>query len=192
MTRWQPRITAIDPSLAGTGLCRIVDGKVVQLETLKSKLTGHDRLAWILAEVYSAAIGLRNRADLVVIEGPSYGSQGGQSGHHERAGLWWLITHKLWGADVPYAVVSPSTLKKYATGKGNASKDDMLIAAIKRWGDVADVRDNNQADALALGAAASDHLGVPLADMPAASRVALAAVDWPQLPIDDEPLAVAS
>jgi hypothetical protein len=47
-----------------------------------------------------------------VVEGPrpvDYGNQGGegrQSGHHERAGLWWLVTHALWKRGIDYAVAS--------------------------------------------------------------------------------------
>lgn len=35
---------------------------------------------------------------------------------------------------VKYAVLSPSTLKKFATGSGNADKTQMAIAALKRLG----------------------------------------------------------
>ena len=38
-----------------------------------------------------------------------------------------------------------SEIKKHATGKGNASKDDMLVAARERFGEVVD---DNHADAL--------------------------------------------
>lgn len=44
---------------------------------------------------------------------------------------------------------SPSELKKYATGKGNANKDLMLAAARKRWPDL-ELVDDNHADALHL------------------------------------------
>lgn len=43
--------------------------------------------------------------------------------------------------------ISPSAIKKHATGKGNAKKDAMLIAAARRWPDI-DIADNNHADAL--------------------------------------------
>lgn len=191
MSTWLPRITALDLSLTATGLCHIADGTVVELTTLKVAGTGHSRMTNILDAIQHWTTG-RYEPHLAVVEGPSYGSQGGQKGHHERAGLWWLVTQRLWAARTPYAVVTPSTLKKYATGKGGASKDEVLIAAVKRWGAVADVCDNNQADALALACAAAEHLGAPLADMPQAQRAALNAVDWPVLPIDDEPLAVAA
>lgn len=42
--------------------------------------------------------------------------------------------------------VPVGTLKKHATGKGNAKKDAMIAAAQERWGD--NITDDNQADAL--------------------------------------------
>lgn len=48
---------------------------------------------------------------------------------------------------IPYQGVPVGTIKKHATGKGNASKDDMIAAVIKRGFSPAD---DNEADALAL------------------------------------------
>ena len=46
--------------------------------------------------------------------------------------------------DVEYAAVHSKTLKKYATGKGNASKDSMMEAATEKgW----TFQDNNECDA---------------------------------------------
>lgn len=48
---------------------------------------------------------------------------------------------------IPYQGVPVGTIKKHATGKGNAGKDDMIAAAVKRGHVPAD---DNEADALAL------------------------------------------
>src|SRR5690606_30850313 len=48
---------------------------------------------------------------------------------------------------IDYRGYSPSEIKKHATGKGNASKEDMLSAARAKWPQVA-IADDNQADAL--------------------------------------------
>ena len=45
--------------------------------------------------------------------------------------------------------VPPMTLKKYAAGKGNAKKQEMLLQIYKRWG--LEFLDDNAADAYALG-----------------------------------------
>ncbi|HNL88510.1 MAG TPA: hypothetical protein PKH05_05565 [Nitrospira sp.] len=49
--------------------------------------------------------------------------------------------------NIPYQGVPVGTIKKHATGKGNASKEDMIAAAQKRGHDPID---DNEADALAL------------------------------------------
>jgi crossover junction endodeoxyribonuclease RuvC len=48
---------------------------------------------------------------------------------------------------IEYVAISPSELKKWVTGRGNASKHDMLEAVARRW---RRVDDDNEADALAL------------------------------------------
>ena len=49
--------------------------------------------------------------------------------------------------DIPYQGVPVGTIKKHATGKGNAGKADMIAAAKARG---FDPEDDNEADALAL------------------------------------------
>lgn len=60
-----------------------------------------------------------------------------------------VLLCEAFGYGIPVEGVYPSTLKKYATGKGNAPKADVIVAAYDRWPG-ADVRDDNQADALML------------------------------------------
>jgi Holliday junction resolvasome RuvABC endonuclease subunit len=55
----------------------------------------------------------------------------------------------LWCEDnmVEYRGVSPSEVKKHATGKGNAGKDQMIAAAQAKWPEIGSM-DDNTADAL--------------------------------------------
>ena len=55
---------------------------------------------------------------------------------------------KVWCEDnlVEYTGYSSTAVKKHATGKGNASKEKMILAAEKKWGRV--IEDDNEADAL--------------------------------------------
>ena len=50
--------------------------------------------------------------------------------------------------------VPPMTLKKYASGKGNAKKQEMLLQIYKRWG--VEFNDDNAADAYALARLAAE------------------------------------
>jgi len=61
--------------------------------------------------------------------------------------------------EIEYQTVHTGTLKKYATGKGNASKDEMLKRARERWPEQ-HVEDDNQADALWILDWAKQELGV--------------------------------
>jgi crossover junction endodeoxyribonuclease RuvC len=49
--------------------------------------------------------------------------------------------------------IAPMTLKKYAAGKGNAKKQEMLMQIYKRWG--IEFNDDNAADSYALARLAS-------------------------------------
>src|SRR5690606_20066362 len=57
---------------------------------------------------------------------------------------------KAWAetAGIEYRGYSSSEIKRFATGKGNAKKQDMIHAAIHKFG--REVADDNEADALAL------------------------------------------
>ena len=71
-----------------------------------------------------------------------------------------MVTHMLSFAaekDIEIYPVHSGTLKKYATGKGNAGKDEMIRAAIDRG---FNPRDDNEADAVLLWKYAVDHLVV--------------------------------
>jgi len=57
--------------------------------------------------------------------------------------------------EIPYSGVLVSTIKKFATGKGNSNKEVMLAAARARWPEY-DIVDDNQADALLLWAWANE------------------------------------
>lgn len=169
-----PAVIGIDPSLTATGLANTTG-----LQRIRSgDLRGCARFSWIAEHIF--ADGTTQTADLVVIEGPSYGSMSG-AGHHEAAGLWWHIVYRLDLLQVPYAVIPPSTLKKYATGRGNATKPDMRVALLQRSG--IDERDDNKVDAYWLRAAGLETLGHPLVNLPSAQRDALAKVAWPQAAI---------
>lgn len=186
MKLWAPRVLGLDLSLTGTGIARIGGDSIEMLTTVRpGTRTGHERIEYILTAIYDAqrAQGI----DLVVIEGPSYGSQGGQRGHHERAGLWWLVAQGLYAQERPYAVVAPKARAKYATGNGNDGKAAVKAAVRGRYGHLvaAGVRNDDEADALVLAAMGVDHLGGHLVDVPSVNRQALDNAAWPSTPADE-------
>ena len=73
---------------------------------------------------------------------------------HVYGGLLATLTSWCEHHNIPYQGVPVGTIKKHATGKGNASKDE-VIAAMRAKGHP--VTDDNEADALALLHWAIDH-----------------------------------
>lgn len=52
-----------------------------------------------------------------------------------RGFLWWAVVEGLCAAGVPVMEVAPQQIKQFATGKGNASKTEMVAAYVKAWPD---------------------------------------------------------
>lgn len=173
-------IIGIDPSLTGTGIARVDtdDRLVAETWTVTSKGKAGDDLATRRRRLRDLIMAIRRAVhvpDLVLIEAPAYSSRTGHM--HDRSGLWWLLVDEL-ALMAPVVEVTAGGVKKYATGKGNAGKDEVLLAVARRYPHV-DVRDNNQADALVLAAMGADHAGTPLVELPKVHREALAKVAWP-------------
>lgn len=164
-----PHILALDLSLTRTGICD-TGGRTSCLRT--EKLRGMERIDLIVRHVHSLAMD----ADLVAIEGYSFGSQG--RAVFDVAELGGCVRFLLYRLGVPWVDVPPSCLKKYATGKGNSGKDEMIAAAIRRFGFAG--CDNNEADAYLLWCMARHALGAPVVEVPKLHAGALGKVCWPE------------
>lgn len=184
-----PRVVGVDLSLTSTGLAdNRGRAQRVRTKACDGVPATVRRLATISREVHSFATmtagedgvdGPRyaaDPADLVVIEGPSFASTSGQQ--HTRGGLWWSVVDALHWADLPILVIPPTTRAMYATGRGNAGKDEVLAAAIKRYPKW-DITGNDIADATILAAIGARLLGHPVDDVPKTHLRALAKVALP-------------
>lgn len=152
-------VIGIDPSLTSTGIVVLRNGVLEQAVTTKNepKLGTLERVRLVNQSIKSVVNNLTDDANsewkapkIIVIEGFSYGSKG--RGVFDIAYLGWRIREELEAYrvedDVPWLEVSPSQLKQFATGKGNANKEIVLQQVYKRWG--VELSDNNQADAYVL------------------------------------------
>lgn len=124
MTRW----VGLDLSLASTGWA-VIDANGFTVGAVRpTDLAGLPRLRWLSDRVLDVVRG----ASAVAVEGPAYSRQAAsgvaQQGHHERAGLWWRVYDLVDLYGVPVVVVTPGSLKLYATGKGNAPKTAVVAA----------------------------------------------------------------
>lgn len=158
-----PTVVGIDPSLTCTGLVVLTDDRRPFHTSFKSAVKKDDtlymrkqRLRRLAAEIVNFTMGMQ--PDLVVIEGPSMASKFGHP--HDRSGLWWLLVSEL---QVPVMEVAPTVRMKYGTGKGNAAKDDVLTAVVRRYPAI-EVQGNDQADALILAAIGRRMMGYPIED----------------------------
>ncbi len=162
------QIVGLDLSMTATGIA-LADGTT---ETIKTKATGDRRLVAITDAVQVATAG----CDMAVIEDlPTHAKSAGITGMVHGA-----VRAALIRAFVPYVLITPASVKKFATGKGNAGKPDMAVALFKRAG--IEAADDNQVDAWWLRAMGLEHYGQPCVQLPAVNRGALDAVRlWPEV-----------
>jgi len=138
--------------------------KILFAEELEhKKLKDLERCAALAGDVIE--IMETHTPDLAVIEGYGYGNANTLVTLVE---IGTIIRYFLKQYQLPYVVVAPTTLKKFVTGKGNATKDQMMLQVYKRWRYEADT--NNIADAVGLamtGGALYGHLDMPKQNMEA-------------------------
>lgn len=188
----EPRVVGLDLSLVSTGIAlpdEITGTIGYSLPKEATDIERCTRIATIRRSVldemhgpwqpHPDGGGHKQPTDLVVMEGFSFGSPQGAT---EAGGLGWAIRIALHEAGVPFAVVAPPTLKKYATGSGAAGKDDMKLAALSRLGiEFTGKGSGDRCDATWLRVMGLDALGCPVVDLPAVNRSALAKVTWPEV-----------
>lgn len=167
------KIVTFDLSLTAPGCC--VDGAA---DTFKvpSDSRGMGRIHLI----QQWAMGLSWDADLVGIEGYSFGSKGAAVVNIGELGG--VIRYALWREGVEYVDIPPSCLKKFATGRGDAPKDHVLQAGVMKSGHV--FADHNACDAWWLWVMTVTHYEPDDARLPSVPKLNLTAlekVEWPVL-----------
>lgn len=126
------QVAGIDPSLTATGIAHPTGA----LLTIKTKAKDKDARLCQIGDVIDQL-----QTDLVVMEDlPRNAMAAGVTGMVQG-----VIRERLQRREIPYILVTPATLKAFATGKGNAKKPDMRAAWLSYAG--ADVKDDNMVDA---------------------------------------------
>lgn len=135
----------LDLSLTSSGIAELGTGGVARAtHTLKPGVhKGLDRILHLSTQLEAI---LPSGRVVAALEGYSMGGKfaGMQFDRAEWAGQAKLMLYQT-GRFVTL-VVPPTTLKIFATGKGNAQKDAMCDAALKQWGPV--FKNDDEADAL--------------------------------------------
>lgn len=170
------KIVAIDASLTSTGFAVWKDtAATVLLTRYRPPEKGLARLA----AAYTWAAALAEGCDLMVIEGYSFGSKNSRA--HSTGEFGGVVRLAFYKAGVPVVEVPPSCLKKFAHGKGDASKEAVLVAAVRRLG--YEGASNDEADARWLLTMALHFEGIEVAPVPK-SHLALTSKkkrwEWPR------------
>lgn len=158
-----PVSIGIDQSLTGFALTilNVNDPSHYMTWVYKSEFRGVKRLAdirhWLNAKVLDAVVAGHQIID-VAMEGTVLASQSalvlGELAATVKLALWDLFEDaSSWEHCRTPLLIPPMTLKKYAAGKGNAKKQEMLMQIYKRWN--IEFNDDNAADSYALARLAS-------------------------------------
>jgi len=154
-------IIGIDPSTSATGLVVIdIDDPDLSNPLIAydikptAKLTGIDRSVFIVTEIMKMVTFYR--PVFVVIEGYSLNLRNASS-VIPLVELGSLLRFMLRVDKTSWLDPRASELKKFATGKGNAPKDVVMLNAYKKWG--FDAANNNIADAYVLAMMGLAHIG---------------------------------
>lgn len=186
-------VGGLDLSLTSTGVAIITQRVNGVCLANVSTVTSRGKRGDTLVDRSTRLLTLRNEiiyvlglCQLVVVEGPAFGTKGGSP--LDRYGLWWSTVGKLLDLGVKVAVCPPSTNKKFITGSGNASKGAVCAAITRLWPDVqlspkANAAED-EADALALAHAGAVWSGW---QVPTLQRHidALDKIAWPDKPVID-------
>jgi Holliday junction resolvasome RuvABC endonuclease subunit len=167
-----PTVIGFDGSLSAAGLAIWHDG-LWTFDTVHSpsSMPAEQRWRVIAGRLWPRITG----HTLVVVEGVYAGAKGRTA--LDLAMLHGVIRDGLHGRHVPFAVPNNRSVKLFATGGGNAAKQEMVDTARARLGIA--VSDHNQADAAWAAALGLHHYGRPLCPITTAQRAAVTATDWP-------------
>lgn len=92
-----------------------------------------------------------------------------------------ILLEHLFELDVAFVEITPSSLKRFATGNGNADKDAMIVAATERAA-ISPLNDD-EADAWHLRRMARCAYGLETAS-PGHELEAISAVQWPNVDLE--------
>ena len=175
MTTWDP--VGLDLSLTSTGIA-IGDETFAITAT---GLTGPARLQHLRGEIHSY---LANRLHdiqqdlLVVIEGYSFASRNSHA--HALGELGGVVRLWLYDHGFTYVEVPPTTRAKFATGRGNAGKSEVVSSVSARTGIVwAGAGSDDRCDAWILQEMALTHYGRERYSWPEVNASVLSKIPWP-------------
>jgi crossover junction endodeoxyribonuclease RuvC len=121
------RYVGLDPSTKTGFVALDEDGNVLKAK----ELTGVDsqdpkRMVTMIDDIIAHI----QPDDFICIEGFGFATDRGI----QLGGIGWGIRMALFRRGINYTEVSPGSVKKFCTGKGNTKKENMVIPIYKHWG----------------------------------------------------------
>jgi crossover junction endodeoxyribonuclease RuvC len=166
-------ILGLDLSLTSTGWATNGKTGFISVKTKESQ-----RLMEIRSEILNVT--LTNEIRAAVIEGYAFGARNSQA--HKIGELGGVIRLALFEAGIPYVEVPPTSRAKFATGRGNAAKTEVISAVSARTGIIwVGKGADDMCDAWLLEEMGWTSLGMGHYDWPKLSMDSLKNVDWSPL-----------
>ncbi|WP_458317941.1 hypothetical protein [Mycolicibacterium brisbanense] len=132
-------VIGLDLSLTGSAIAAIsLDDGALASAVHRSPAPADDSLGAHVARHRELVDGivaqtLACRPELVVVEGLQFSVKEKDSSLTRRGFLWWAVVEGLVRGGLPILEVAPSQIKQFATGKGNASKSEVVAAYAAAW-----------------------------------------------------------
>lgn len=164
------KLLGLDLSLTSTGYC--FDGET---GTICTDFFGTERLQAVSDDIGNLIVA--NKIECVLLEGYSFASRSGQAfSIGELGGVVRLLIHNI---GIPLIEIPPTCRAKFATGKGNASKNEVISAISARTGIVwGNPGADDKCDAWILEEMGLAYLGKPRYSWPEVNLSALEKIDW--------------
>lgn len=160
------KVSGLDLAMTQTGVCHTVEDAACW-HLIRPKEAKDFRLPEIRSQIKQYV----TDSDLVLIEMLPPNMKGaGITGMVQG-----IVREMLIEEGIRYGDIGPSALKKYATGKGNASKTEMALAALKRGG--VEFHNDNECDAWWLWVMSNDFQGHPVFPLPQINRAELPKIE---------------
>lgn len=163
-------LLALDLSLVSTGFC--CENKMGIIATPEKGAKRLDLISSVVANTVK-----EEEIDVVIIEGYSFASRSGQAfSIGELGGVVRVVLYKM---GIPFIEIPPTCRAKFATGRGNASKNEVVSSVSAKTGiTFRNPGADDQCDAWILLEMAKTYLGTSLIDWPKVNLSALEKVDW--------------
>lgn len=171
------RVLAFDLSLTSTGWAACNEHGIISHGLLRPKTTGDARLEWFFNEF--RILRDTHHPDLLLREDYAFDAK---NRAHQIGELGGVFKIALSSRKHPRIDAAPQVIKKWATGKGNASKEDVLTEAVRQLGYPGS--SNDEADALWLLDVGMHAWGYSRAQGKApvqSRRDVLASIEWPTI-----------